>query len=262
MSFNLLPGKTIVITGAATGIGRATAIGAAKNGANVVLHHLGSPTSKEMSETVSQLETIGAKFVVIEGDISDPEVSKLIVKRAVDTFGRIDALVSNAGICTFHPFLTLPPDLYLRTQNVNMNGTFWISQAVANQMKDQEPIDGERGCLVGISSISAIMGGGEQCHYCPTKAGIKSLMESCAIALGPYGIRCNSIMPGTIVTPMNEVHLENQAIRSDQERRVPLARLGRPDDVADAVLFMCSRLARYVNGTGLLVDGGMAISLQ
>ena len=111
-------------------------------------------------------------------------------------FNRIDALVSNAGICTFHPFLTLPADLYLRTQNVNMNGAFWISQAVANQMKNQELIDGERGCIVGISSISAIMGGGEQCHYCPTKAGIKSLMESCAIALGPYGIRCNSIMPG------------------------------------------------------------------
>ena len=111
-------------------------------------------------------------------------------------FGRIDALVSNAGICQFHPFLTLPSDLYLRTQSVNMNGAFWITQAVAKQMTTQKEINGERGCIVGVSSISAIMGGGEQCHYTPTKAGIKSLMESCAIALGPHRIRCNSVMPG------------------------------------------------------------------
>jgi len=122
--------------------------------------------------------------------------SRQIVDVAVQTFSRIDSLVSNAGICTFHPLLTLPAELYLKTQAVNLNGAFFLTQAVAQQMVKQEPVDGERGSIVGISSISAIMGGGEQCHYTPTKAGVKSLMESCAIALGPYKIRCNSIMPG------------------------------------------------------------------
>jgi L-rhamnose 1-dehydrogenase len=115
---------------------------------------------------------------------------------AVETFGRIDCLVSNAGICQFHKFLDLPADLYRRHTSINLDGAFFISQAVAGQMVKQELINGERGCIVGLSSISAIMGGGEQCHYTPTKAGVKSLMESEAIALGPYGIRCNSIMPG------------------------------------------------------------------
>jgi L-rhamnose 1-dehydrogenase len=118
------------------------------------------------------------------------------VKAAIDTFGRIDHLISNAGICPFHPLLTLPADLWRGVQDVNLNGAFFLVQAVANQMATQELIDGERGNIIAISSISALMGGGEQCHYTPTKAGLKSLMESCAIALGPLGIRCNSVLPG------------------------------------------------------------------
>ncbi|KAK1923417.1 glucose 1-dehydrogenase [Papiliotrema laurentii] len=262
MAYNLLQGKTVIITGAATGIGRATAIAAARNGASLVLHHLGGPTEKEMREVEEKVKELGAKVVIVAGDISEQSTSTLIVETAVRTFNRIDALVSNAGICTFHPLLTLPAELYLKTQAVNLNGAFFLTQAVAQQMVKQELLDGERGCIVALSSISAIMGGGEQVHYTPTKAGVKSLMESCAIALGPYGIRCNSIMPGTIVTPMNEQHLVDKTIRGDQERRVPLGKLGSPDEVADPIIFMCSKLARYVNGAGLLVDGGMAISLQ
>jgi len=111
----------------------------------------------------------------------------------VQTFSRIDVLVSNAGICPFHAFLDLPHTLWRRVQDVNLNGAFFTVQAVANQMATQEP---RGGSIVAISSISALMGGAEQSHYTPTKAGIKSLMESCAIALGPMGIRCNSILPG------------------------------------------------------------------
>lgn len=196
------------------------------------MHHLGSPTATEAKEVEDKVKSIGAKVVVVEGDISQQETSQKvrltltyhlprpyhpytipslmtshkrgfahhlqIVSVAVETFGRIDALVSNAGICQFHKFLDLPADLYRLHRSINMDGAFFISQAVAGQMVKQEPVDGERGSIVGISSISAIMGGGEQCHYTPTKAGIKSLMESEAIALGPYGIRCNSIMPGML----------------------------------------------------------------
>ena len=143
----------------------------------------------------------GTAAIVIAGDIADPATATRIVTAAVEAFGRIDALVSNAGICTFHPLLTLPVELYLKTQAVNLNGAFFLTQAVARQMVTQEVVDGERGSIVGVSSISAIMGGGEQVHYTPTKAGVKSMMESCAIALGPYGIRCNSVMPGRLQTP-------------------------------------------------------------
>lgn len=126
-----------------------------------------------------------------------------IVKAGLASFSRIDALISNAGICPFHTFLDLPAPLWKKVQDVNLNGAFYVTQAVANQMAKQDIVKGRegtwasgRGSIVAVSSISALMGGGEQCHYTPTKAGVKSLMESCAIALGPYGIRCNSVLPG------------------------------------------------------------------
>ena len=119
-----------------------------------------------------------------------------IVTESVKAFSRIDVLVSNAGICPFHTFLDMPNDLWKKVQNVNLDGSFYITRAVANQMAAQEP---RGGSIVAISSISALMGGAGQTHYTPTKAGIKSLMESCAIALGPMGIRCNSILPGEYV---------------------------------------------------------------
>jgi NAD(P)-dependent dehydrogenase (short-subunit alcohol dehydrogenase family) len=116
-----------------------------------------------------------------------------IVETAITTFGRIDVLISNAGICPFHSFLTMPDALWKRVQAVNLDGAFYVTRAVANAMSTQTP---RGGSIVAVSSISALMGGAEQSHYTPTKAGVKSLMESCAIALGPLGIRCNSVLPG------------------------------------------------------------------
>lgn len=134
----------------------------------------------------------------MEGDIASPSTATAIVDAAVNAFGRIDVLVSNAGICPFHTFLDLPHDLWKRVQDVNLNGAFYTVQAVANQMARQTP---RGGSIVAISSISALMGGAEQAHYTPTKAGVKSLMESCAIALGGMGIRCNSVLPGEWESP-------------------------------------------------------------
>jgi L-rhamnose 1-dehydrogenase len=166
---------------------------AAKNGANLVLHHLGEATAADVAEVQDRVHEAGGKTVAVGGDISSPATATAIVDAAVSTFGRIDVLVSNAGICPFHAFLDLPHDLWKRVQDVNLNGAFYAVQAVANQMATQVP---QGGSIIAISSISAIMGGAEQTHYTPTKAAVKSLMESCAIALGPMGIRCNSVLPG------------------------------------------------------------------
>ena len=187
-------------------------IAASGHGADVVLHHLGENTLKDTEAVKQAIESNGRKAILVAGDIGDPSTAEKvspvhptplwilircqIVTEAIKAFSRIDILISNAGICPFHTFLDMPNDLWKKVQNVNLDGSFYITRAVANQMAAQEP---KGGSIVAISSISALMGGAGQTHYTPTKAGIKSLMESCAIALGPMGIRCNSILPGEYV---------------------------------------------------------------
>ncbi|KAI5479484.1 hypothetical protein MNV49_003426 [Pseudohyphozyma bogoriensis] len=126
-------------------------------------------------------------------------------------------------------------------------------------MREQSP---QGGSIVAISSISALVGGGEQAHYTPTKAGVKSLMESCAISLAPYSIRCNSILPGTIQTAINEDDLSSVEKRQYMEKRIPLGRLGAPDDLGGPAVFFLSDMAKYVTGSSLLVDGGLFVNLQ
>lgn len=178
---------------------------------------------------------------------------------AVDAFGRIDVLFSNAGICPFHDFLTMPDELWKTVQGVNLDGSFYITRQVTNQMTKQTP---QGGAIVAISSISALVGGAQQTHYTPTKAGIKSLMESCAVALGKYNIRCNSVLPGTIRTAINEDDLAETKKRDYMESRIPLQRLGAPDDIAGPAVFLASDMARYITGSSLLVDGGALVNLQ
>jgi L-rhamnose 1-dehydrogenase len=121
---------------------------------------------------------------------------------------------------------------------------------------------GHGGAIIAVSSISALVGGGMQTHYTPTKAGVHSLMQSCAIALGPMGIRCNSVLPGTIETDINREDLAEPKKRAYMAGRIPLGRLGAPDDLAGPIVFLASDLAAYVTGAALLVDGGAFVNLQ
>jgi len=131
-------------------------------------------------------------------------------------------------------------------------------QAAANRMVEQ----GRGGSIIAVSSISALVGGEFQTHYTPTKAGVHSLMQSAAIALGRHGIRCNSVLPGTILTDINRDDLSDARKREYMEKRVPLGRLGQPEDLIGPVVFLASDLAEYVTGAALLVDGGMFVNLQ
>lgn len=252
----LLSGKTVLVTGASRGIGRETAMVCAREGASVVLNHWRDEA--EVSSAVAAINSSGGKAVAVEGDIAEPATATKCVKAAVDSFGALDVLVSNAGICPFHAFLDMPMETMERTLSVNYRGAFYVTQAAANQMKDQ----GRGGAIVAISSISALVGGEMQTHYTPTKAAVHSLMQSCAIALGRYNIRCNSVMPGTIATDINKEDLADTKKRQYMEGRIPLGRLGEPNDVAEVVAFLASDKARYVTGAALLVDGGAFVNLQ
>jgi len=252
----LLDGKSVAITGATRGIGRATAIACARQGANVALNTWRDP---EGAETIlAEIRALGRSAITFEADVADPASAPAFIQKAADALGGVDVFVSNAGICPFHSFLDMPREVFERTLSVNYSGAFWMVQAAANQMKEQ----GRGGAIVAISSISALVGGEMQSHYTPTKAGVHSLMQSCAIALGRYGVRCNSVMPGTIATDINKDDLSDPAKRAYMEQRIPLGRLGEPDDVAGCVVFLASDLARYVTGASVLVDGGMFVNLQ
>ncbi len=252
----LLEGKVTVVTGGSRGIGAAIAATAARHGAKVaVLHH---QDSAEADRVTTAIREQGGEAIAIDGDVARPETSARLIDATVAAFGRVDVLASNAGICPFHTFLDLPAEMLQRTMEVNLHGAFYVVQAVANQMKAQ----GTGGAIVATSSISALVGGAMQTHYTPTKAGVHSLMQSAAIALGPHGIRCNSVMPGAIVTDLNRDDLDQPGKRDYFEKRIPVGRLGQPDDVADCVVFLASDMARYVTGASLLVDGGMFVNLQ
>ena len=252
----LLENKVVLITGASRGIGRATAIEAARQGANVAINTWRDDAVA--AEVVAEIEALGRQAMVFDADVAQPESATGFVARAVEAFGRVDVFVSNAGVCPFHAFLDMPAETLRRTMEVNLHGAYFMVQAAASQMVKQA----EGGSIVAISSISALVGGEMQTHYTPTKAGVHSLMQSCAVALGRHGIRCNSVLPGTIATDINKDDLADPAKREYMEGRIPLGRLGQPEDIGGAVAFLASDMAAYITGAALLVDGGAFVNLQ
>ena len=252
----LLENKVVLVTGGSRGIGAAIAIESARHGADVAIHS--NKGGDVAAEVIAQIEALGRRAIHIEGDVAEAGSAKIFVDAAVEAFGRVDVFVSNAGICPFHAFLDMPPETLKRTMEVNLHGAYFMTQAAANQMVKQ----GNGGSIVAVSSISALVGGEYQTHYTPTKAGVHSLMQSCAIALGKHGIRCNSVLPGTILTDINKDDLADPKKREYMEQRIPLGRLGQPEDLGGPVVFLASDLAKYVTGAALLVDGGMFVNLQ
>jgi L-rhamnose 1-dehydrogenase len=240
----------------AGGIGKAAAIGCARHGADVAInYHSDEPGA---ADAVREIEALGRRAIAVKGDVAEVATAQAFVDAAVAAFGRVDVFVNNAGICPFHAFLDMPPEVMERTMKVNLFGAYYMVQAAANQMVKQ----GDGGAIIAVSSISALVGGGMQTHYTPTKAGVHSLMQSTAIALGKYGIRCNSVLPGTILTAINKEDLADVKKREYMAGRIPLGRLGEPDDLAGPIVFLASDLAKYVTGAALLVDGGAFVNLQ
>ncbi|KAH8155668.1 uncharacterized protein LAJ45_00678 [Morchella importuna] len=260
MSTKLLTNKVVAITGAATGIGRAIAIAMATHGAKLAINYLNDTQASSIASLRATIEAapISSSLLAIPGDISLPATSEALIAETVAKYGRLDVFVSNAGVCQFADFLTLPKELYERTVRINLDGAFYATQAAARQLVKQ----GGGGSIIGVSSISALVGGAGQTHYTPTKAGVLSLMQSCAAALGKHGIRCNAILPGTIKTALNEEDLDDDAKRTYMEGRIPLGRTGVPEDVAGPAVFLASDLSSYMTGAQLLVDGGLFVNLQ
>ncbi|KAL9115748.1 MAG: hypothetical protein Q9227_000116 [Pyrenula ochraceoflavens] len=275
----LLTDKVAAITGGLTGIGRAIALSYLQHGAFVAINHLGGPSDPDhitsfqeaanaISPTHHSFTTPSTKtrYLLVPGDISDPSTGPSFISTTVTHFGRLDIFISNAGICAFSDLLDISQDLWSRTLSTNLSGAFYTIQAAARAMSTQSPPGGS---IIAVSSISALVGGSQQAHYTPTKAGLLSLMQSAACALGKYDIRCNALLPGTIRTQLNDADLEGppgseaEAKKKYMEGRTPLGRLGRPEDLAGPAVWLgCEELSGYVTGAQILVDGGMFVNLQ
>jgi L-rhamnose 1-dehydrogenase len=252
----LLAGKRVLITGGSTGIGAAAAVEAARQGADVAINY--ATSEDRAQQVIADIQAMGRKALAVRGDVADPDTAQDFIARAVEAFGGVDVFVNNAGICPFHALLDMPVAVVERTFRVNLHGAYYMVQAAANQMVKQ----GHGGAIVAVSSISALVGGEFQTHYTPTKAGVHSLMQSAAIALGKHNIRCNSVLPGTILTEINREDLADLDKRRRMEARVPLGRLGEAEDLAGPIVFLASDMAQYVTGAALLVDGGAFVNLQ
>jgi L-rhamnose 1-dehydrogenase len=247
-----LKDKVAIVTGAARGIGRAIALRLAREGADVAVVDI---SDAQGMQTARSVEGLGRRAIFVHADVTQPQEVERMVQATLEAFGTIDILVNDAGICPFKSFLEISPQLWDQVLDTNLKGYFLCSQAVARVMVQR----GIPGRIINISSISAIIGGEQQAHYCSSKGGINQLTKSMAISLGPHGITCNAVLPGTVETDINREGLADPALRSELIRSTALRRLGQPEDIAGPVVFLASDDAAYCTGTMLVVDGGSIV---
>jgi L-rhamnose 1-dehydrogenase len=250
-----LQNKVAIVTGATRGIGRAIAVRFGQEGARVAV----VGRDQEMGrESVQLTGAAGGEAIFLPTDVANSTQVEEMVNTVVDRWGRIDILVNNAAICPFRDFLDLGESLWDQVLDTNLKGYFLCSQAVARVMVEQ----GTQGRIIAVSSISAEFGGSQQAHYCASKAGINLLVKSMAISLGPHGITCNAVLPGTVETDINREALADPEVRNYWLKRGPIGGLGKPEDIAGPVLFFASDDSAWCTGSMLVVDGGVSVNLQ
>lgn len=250
---DILGGKTVIVTGSASGLGRATAIAAARHGAKAVIVSDITETPREGgTATTEEVKALGVPVRFVLADVSRrPEVDGLV--SAADEFGGVDVMVANAGITLAADGADVAEEDYRRLMSVNLDGALFSAQAAGGRMKAL----GKQGSIVLMASMGGIVGAGFTVAYSTSKGGIVLMAKALADAFGPSGIRVNSVAPGTIDT---ELLRSTPAVAGTAEgfrQRTPLRRLGQPSEVGDAIAWLGSDLASYVTGISLLVDGGL-----
>jgi 3-oxoacyl-[acyl-carrier protein] reductase len=244
----LLSGKTALITGASKGIGRSIALKFAEQGANVAFTYLSSVEQGQALE--AELAAKGVKAKGYRSDASKfTEADKLINDVAAD-FGSLDVLVNNAGITADNLLLRLTEEAWDKIMNVNLKSCFNTVKAVCKPMMKQKG-----GSIINMTSVVGLKGNAGQSNYAASKAGIIGFTKSIALELGSRGIRSNAIAPGFIETEMTAV-LDPKTVQSWRDA-IPLKRGGKPEDVADACVFLASDMSAYITGQVIQVDGGM-----
>ncbi|MBA2765060.1 MAG: glucose 1-dehydrogenase [Thermoleophilaceae bacterium] len=245
-------GRRAVITGGATGIGKATALRLAREGAAVIVNYVGEPG--DAAEVVQEVESGGGTAVAVEADISvEEDVGELFRRARASLGGPPDLLVNNAGVESPKPLIEMELTDWEKVIGVNLTGAFLCSRDFARALVER----GEPGTIVNVSSVHEQIPWPTYSHYCASKAGVKLFTGTIARELAEHGIRVVSVAPGAILTPINNELAEDPEKRAEIIAQIPWGRLGQPEEIAAAVSWLASEEASYVTGTTLFVDGGM-----
>ena len=246
----LLENKTAIVTGGSRGIGRAICVALAKEGANIVTCYAKGAAAAE--ETVAMCREYGVQAVAVQADVAVPGEVEALFAEALKITGTIEILVNNAGITRDGLLLRMSDDDFNQVIDTNLRGAFYCMRAASKLMMKKR-----YGRIVTISSVVGVSGNAGQVNYAASKAGVIGMTKSLAKELGSRNVTANAVAPGFITTDMTEGLPD--AVKEQMAKEIPLSRMGRPEDVTDAVTFLVSDKASYITGQVLHVDGGMVM---
>jgi glucose 1-dehydrogenase len=248
---NRLEGKVAFVTGGDQGIGRGIALRLAQEGADVAIGFRSNQKGAE--ETTQELQSLGRKAAAIQGDVGKIADDRKVVSEAIAKMGKLDILVNNAGIERPADFWEATEEDFDLVLNVNLKSAFFITQGFVKHLMERKA----KGKVINISSVHEELPFPHFASYCASKGGLKMLTRNLAIELAPFGITINNIAPGAIETPINTKLLNDPVKLNELLEKIPLRRLGKPEDVAGMAAFLASSDADYVTGTTFFVDGGL-----
>jgi len=246
-----LEGKVALVTGGSRGIGRAVALELAKEGADIGVNYAKNKDAAD--EIVSKIHSLGRKTIPVQADVSIVTEIERMVEQIWDEFGRIDILVNNAGVAYIEPFSKVSEETWDRTLDVNLKGTFFASQIVANKMIKEQI----KGRIINMSATNGQVAEADTVHYNASKGGMDMVTRSLAIELAPFGIRVNGIAPGVIKTEIDVDFFADPQFQEHYGQHIPMQRFGETEEVGKVAVFLASDDSSYVTGHTIVIDGGL-----
>ena len=244
-----LKDKIALVTGSSRGVGRAVALGFAKQGANVVVNYTSNENAA--NEVVETIQSMGCKAIAVKADVAQKAEAENLVNSAIDTFGRLDILVNNAGFTRPAMMIKMTEDQWDQVVDIHLKGAFLCAQAAGLHMKEQKS-----GKIINVTSVAGIVGTVGQINYSAAKGGIISMTKSIARELARYNVCANVISLGIVATDMTEKIRSDEKLKEIYMNRILLKRFAEADDIAPAFVFLASDESNYITGQLLCVDGG------